>query len=205
MGPVYAQEVLCKVVGVTDGDTLTCLSEDHKEIKIRLAQIDAPEKSQAFGEKSKLALSNAVFGERVNLIIETTDKYGRKVATVFKDRTDINLLMVKTGMAWVYKEYAHDPAYGASERVAQSLKLGLWADANPVEPSKWRHKSKNNFALSEQTKGTTLVLKPQFQCGVKSKCAEMASCEEAKFNFQTCGLYKLDRDKDGIPCESLCS
>lgn len=51
--PALAQDIACKVVGVSDGDTITCLTSAHNQIKVRLNQIDAPESKQAFGAKSK--------------------------------------------------------------------------------------------------------------------------------------------------------
>lgn len=94
--------VSCRVVAIADGDTLTCLTADKRQIKTRLAQIDAPEKNQPFGQRAKQALSDWVYGKDVTLQPETTDCYGRTVATVLRAGQDVNLSMVKTGMAWVY-------------------------------------------------------------------------------------------------------
>lgn len=112
-----AADVSCKVVGVTDGDTLTCLTSDKQQIKVRLAQIDAPEKSQPYGKESKRALSDLVFGREVTLEPETTDRYGRTVAQVVIGGKDVNLQMVSGGMAWVYDKYAHDHEYFDAQNI----------------------------------------------------------------------------------------
>lgn len=189
-----AADITCRVVGVADGDTLTCLTADNTQVRVRLAQIDAPEKSQPWGERSKQHLSDAVFRHTVRLSVETTDKYGRTVATVWRDSRDINLEQVRSGMAWVYTQYAHDPAYTAAERTARTAHAGLWADANPMPPWEFRHSGKSKTAEAKQT----------MQCGSKRYCREMTSCAEAKHYLNVCGVSRLDRDGDGVPCESIC-
>lgn len=138
----HAGDIACRVVGVTDGDTLTCLSGGREQIKVRLGSIDAPEKSQDFGQRSKAALSDLVYGRDVHLQVIDTDRYGRTVAKVIVGGTDVNLEQVKSGMAWVYRKYAKDQRYLAAERAARSARAGLWADSNPVEPSVWRKNMK---------------------------------------------------------------
>lgn len=134
----HADDISCRVVGVTDGDTLTCLTGSNEQIKVRLAQIDAPEKAQPIGQRSKESLSDLSFNKNVTLKVETTDRYGRTVATVMDGSTDVNLLQVKRGMAWVYDKYAHDQSYFDAEDAARTGKVGLWVDKKPIEPSKWR-------------------------------------------------------------------
>lgn len=200
----YAEQIHCRVVGVTDGDTLTCLSAEKKQIKVRLAQIDAPESSQPFGQRSKQALSDHVFSQDVDLERETTDRYGRMVAKVLKDGKDVNLEMVRQGMAWVYDQYAHDQDYFSAQRTSQAAKIGLWADDNPVRPSEWR---RNGGKAGAGNDSVTVVAKKSssgFTCSGKTTCREMTTCAEAEFYLRTCGVAKLDRDRDGIPCESIC-
>jgi len=141
---VCAETLYGRVVGVTDGDTLTILESGNKQIKVRLAAIDAPEKSQAFGQQSKLALSNICFGKSVAISVIDIDRYSRTVGEVKCSGTNANQAMLKLGMAWVYRKYAK--GYGhffAIEEAAKASKLGLWADANPVPPWEWRHSKKS--------------------------------------------------------------
>lgn len=129
--------ITCKIVGVSDGDTATCLDNGQRQIKIRFAGIDAPEKRQEFGEKSKQALSNMIYSKTVQLNIENTDRYGRTVATVYVGDTNVNEQMVRDGMAWAYREYGGDK-YAEYEAQARKDKLGLWAHPNPIYPSDFR-------------------------------------------------------------------
>lgn len=130
----------CKIVGVSDGDTATCLLDDKTQIKIRLAQIDAPESGQDFGQVSKHALSDMIYGRVVSLKISTTDRYGRTVAEVFIDETNVNKQMVAQGMAWAYREYNKDKEYLDLENKAKQQKLGLWSQPEPIYPSEFRKK-----------------------------------------------------------------
>lgn len=194
-----AADITCRVVGVADGDTLTCLTADNTQVRVRLAQIDAPEKSQPWGERSKQHLSDAVFRHTVRLSVETTDKYGRTVATVWRDSRDINIEQVQSGMAWVYTQYAHDPAYTAAERTARAARAGLWADANSVPPWEFRRTGKSSTATEKPAAKQSTAT-----CGSKRYCGEMNSCAEAKHYLNVCGVSRLDRDGDGVPCESIC-
>lgn len=199
--------VPCRVVGVADGDTLTCLTADKRQIKTRLAQIDAPEKNQPFGQRAKQALSDWVYGKDVTLRPETTDRYGRTVATVLLVGQDVNLSMVKAGMAWVYTQYAHDPAYFAAETQARNRKAGLWSDPNPIRPSEWRHGGAGNSQVTPPVAGASVdpaKAKGSFTCQGKTSCRQMASCEEAYFYLRQCGLHRLDGDGDQVPCEAIC-
>ena len=132
----------CRVVKISDGDTLTCLTKGNKSIKVRLAEIDAPEKSQAFGQKSKKPCL-IWFIKNVRLSLKGKDRYQRTLAIVYYQDKNINLEMVKQGMAWAYKQYSHDPIYLQAQENAQAKGIGLWADNNPIEPSQWRRQEKN--------------------------------------------------------------
>ena len=94
-----AQSLTGRVVSVADGDTVTILTPGRQQVKIRLGQIDAPEKAQPFGQRSKQSLSDLIFGKEVRVQVETTDRYGRTVGRIFQDNLDINLEQVKRGMA----------------------------------------------------------------------------------------------------------
>ncbi len=127
-----------KVVAVADGDTLTVL-RDHKQVKVRLTEIDAPEKAQAFGNKSKQSLSDLCFAKIATLDDKGKDRYGRTLARVHCDGIDANAEQVRRGMAWVFVRYApkDSPLYSV-EAEARAEKRGLWADPEPVPPWEWR-------------------------------------------------------------------
>jgi micrococcal nuclease len=116
---VHAADITGRVVGVADGDTLTVLDSQKGLTKIRLHQIDAPEKKQDFGRRSKQSLSDLTYGKQVSIEVADTDKYGRTVGKVWVNGKDANLEQVKRGMAWVCVKYATDPVYFAAERTAR--------------------------------------------------------------------------------------
>lgn len=127
-----------RVVGISDGDTITVLDDQEVQHKIRMANIDAPESKQPFGQKSKLQLSSLIFNKRVFIQERTKDRYNRTIATVSYDKININQAMVLTGYAWVYREYLDDSFYLQLEQKARTEKRGLWVDPNPVYPATWR-------------------------------------------------------------------
>lgn len=126
-----------RVVGVADGDTLTVLA-DTTPHKIRLAEIDAPEKKQAFGERAKLSLSALCFDQRASVSKGKTDRYGRTVARVSCQGIDASLHQVQQGLAWAYTAYLTDPAVAGAEQMARDSALGLWVDAEPTPPWLYR-------------------------------------------------------------------
>ncbi|MDO9268866.1 MAG: thermonuclease family protein [Methylobacter sp.] len=193
-----------RVVGVHDGDTVTLLMAGNQQLKIRLAQIDAPESDQPFGQRSKQSLSDMVFNKTIQVEKETIDRYGRAVGTLLIDGLDVNREQIKRGMAWVYRQYLHDQSLLQVEEEARQAKVGLWSEPNPMPPWEYRHGKKNG----DVTKQPLPIAKPGHQkenspCQ-KIYCKEMASCEEARFYLTQCGLIRLDSDGDGIPCEKLC-
>ena len=125
------------VTGVADGDTLYADIEGHS-IRIRLAQIDAPEKAQAFGRRSEQSLRELVGKRQVLLSWKSLDRYGRPIAQVSIDGMDVNAEQVKRGFAWVFRRYSNDPALLELEAQAKSAGLGLWADPHPIAPWDWR-------------------------------------------------------------------
>ena len=137
-----------KVVAVSDGDTITVLDDTHTQHIIRLTGIDAPEKRQAFGNVSKQSLVEQVAGQSVAVEWVKVDKYGRKVGKVLLAGLDCNLVQVKRGLAWHYKQYEREQShadrqsYAAAEAEAREAKLGLWRDAKPMPPWEFRHKGK---------------------------------------------------------------
>ncbi len=142
----YAEILNGKVVGVSDGDTITVLDSHKSQHKIRLTGIDAPEKAQAFGQASKKSLSDLVFSRDVEISWEKRDRYQRILGKVLLNEQDICLEHVKRGMAWHYKQYQRDQTqedrikYSRAEEEARKNRIGLWADDAPVPPSEFRHK-----------------------------------------------------------------
>ncbi|MCP1515565.1 thermonuclease family protein [Pseudomonas rhodesiae] len=126
-------------VAVLDGDTVEVLTEQHKKIRIRLAGIDAPEKSQAYGQRSKQNLASMVAGKSVDVIDHGSDQYGRTVGSLFVDGLDVNAEQVKAGYAWVYTRYNRDSMLPTLEENARRDQLGLWRDPNPTAPWEFRH------------------------------------------------------------------
>lgn len=131
-------DMSCKIVGVTDGDTMTALCPGNKEAKIRLAQIDAPEKKQPFGHRSKRRLADLCFGELASIHQVATDKYGRTVADVTCRRHDAARSLVHDGLAWVYDKYVIDHSLYEDQDQARKNWRGLWLDPDPVPPWEWR-------------------------------------------------------------------
>lgn len=136
--PAHASEPFTgKVIGVADGDTLTVLA-DTTPVRVRLAEIDAPEKKQDFGERAKLSLSSLCFNVQAVVSPGKTDRYGRTVARVSCAGTDASLYQVQHGLAWAYTAYLTDPAIATAEQAARNSGAGLWMDADPIQPWLYR-------------------------------------------------------------------
>ena len=117
-----------KVIAVADGDTITVL-RDKEQVKIRLVEIDAPEKGQAFGNKSKQSLSDLCFDKTATLADKGKDRYGRTLARVYCDDVDANVEQVRRGMAWAYDRYVTDRGLYLIQDEAKAAKRGLWVDS----------------------------------------------------------------------------
>lgn len=138
--PVLASGVLRgKVVAVADGDTLTLLDHQGQRKRVRLAAIDAPERDQAFGVASGKALSQLCLGVEAHVSVQSLDRFGRKVGTVYCGGLEANAELVSQGLAWVYARYAPtDSALFALQEEARMGGRGLWADGDSIAPWEWR-------------------------------------------------------------------
>ncbi len=127
-----------KVVGVSDGDTITVM-RDGRGVKVRLAEIDTPEKRQPYGQAAKRFTSNLCFGKLVTVKPATIDRYSRVVAhVILADGRHLNEEVVSAGLAWQYKRYSKSVKLAAIEAEAQGAKRGLWSKPNPIPPWEWR-------------------------------------------------------------------
>ena len=140
--PAYADTFTGRVVGIMDGDTIRVLTDDREQVKVRLVEIDAPEKKQAFGNRSKQTLSDYCFNRVATLTDKGRDRYGRTLARVNCNGVDVNAEMVRVGMAWVYDKYVTDRSLYALQDDARVARRGLWVDPDPMPPWEWRHRPK---------------------------------------------------------------
>ncbi len=204
-----AEEYSAKVIVVIDGDTLVVLHNNAK-VKVRLANIDAPEKDQAFGMDARQAMISMVLRKQVHIDTMAVDKYGRTVALVSLGELNVNEEMVKHGMAWEYSHFKPGRVYMALQSEAQQAHRGLWSQRNPIAPWVWRRthpSTKSNFPKKENKRETSHARVGVFNdstCGSKTHCSQMNSCEEAYFYFTQCGVTSLDKTKNGVPCKKLC-
>lgn len=135
---VSAEKLHGKVIAVADGDTLTILV-GHQPVKIRLWGIDAPEKDQAYGTRSKQNLATLVFGRDVEVDVRAQDRYGRQVGWVLIGRKPANLAQVEAGYAWWFQKYAPTATdLQAAQAEARRRRIGLWSDATAVAPWEFR-------------------------------------------------------------------
>lgn len=140
------------VVYVTDGDTLTVLDDQHQQHKVRLAGIDAPERSQPFGRRATTELARLAKNKRVSVDWSKTDRYRRIIGVVWvtpEDCTickplDAGLALIGDGLAWHYRAYERDQSvndrrdYRQAETGARARHAGLWTDTDPTPPWGWR-------------------------------------------------------------------
>ena len=146
-GPVTGEQHNTGIVSkVFDGDSLLVKLAPGRSIEIRLAEIDAPEKEQPFGDRSRNELKKLIDGEPVRIEIYDVDAYGRLVAHIYRlrDQLHVNAWMVSHGLAWVYLKYAEDEKMIALEKSARGKSVGIWglpADQQ-IPPWTWRHRKK---------------------------------------------------------------
>lgn len=145
---VSAQNITAKVIGVKDGDTVVILFEG-KPVTVRLAHVDCPEKSQAFGNKARIFTSEFCFGKTVKVVGDgKKDRNGRWIAEIFYNNQNLGKELVRNGLAWHFKKYSSDATYAELEIIARKKKIGLWQDENALAPWNFRkiRKSKPKVA-----------------------------------------------------------
>lgn len=142
MPATAAAALLCFVVSVADGDTLTArcgFAGLFHATRVRIAAIDAPERRQAFGPQSREHLVKLCLRKRAHITVLERDRYGRSVATVRCQGQDVSTAQVRAGMAWVYTSYANNfPELVPLERQARQQRLGLWSQNRPTPPWQYR-------------------------------------------------------------------
>lgn len=132
------------VISIADGDTLTLLTADKERVKIRLAEIDTPEKKQPYGQRAKQELASMAFNHTAQVSIIDTDRYGRVVGRVTVDSLDINAELVRRGVAWVYRDYLKRTDLLPLEAEARRQRKGLWAlpESQRMPPWQWRREQR---------------------------------------------------------------
>ena len=134
-----------RVISIADGDTLTLLTLEKEQVKIRLAEIDTPERGQPYASKAQDELSSLVWQQEINVQVVTIDRYGRTVGRIYVGDIDVSAEMVRRGAAWVYRKYATDDSLYALEDEAREAKRGIWglSEADRMPPWEWRRNRRN--------------------------------------------------------------
>jgi len=196
-GAALAESFVARSVTVLDGDTVLVWREaGMRPMKVRLADIDAPEKDQDFGDASKRSLVQMLSGRQVRVDPVDVDVYGRLVARLYTGDDSVNAELIRRGMAWEYSLHHRNREYLRLQDEAKQAKRGLWAQHNPVAPSQWRKLHRAAPRDSPQ---------PDYLCGSKQHCGQIVTCDEAHYHLTRCGVKALDPDGDGIPCDALCA
>jgi micrococcal nuclease len=134
------------VVGISDGDTITVLTNEKQQIRVRLDGIDCPELHQAYGTKAKQYTSVLVYNKAVTILTHGKDRYGRTIGTVLFSNGNLNEELVKTGLAWAYAHYSTQ--FLPLEKSARAKKIGLWGDAHPTPPWDFRQQRSKKLVSS---------------------------------------------------------
>lgn len=203
--PAFGEVLEGKVVGITDGDTFKLLVE-RRVYKIRIAEIDTPERGQPWASNAKRALADLIFDRTVSVDVTGTS-HDRTVGEVWIGDQCVGCTMVRGGHAWAAIGYVKHESLVRLEEEARLARRGLWSlpASTWVEPSREREARRSGkHAPPRGLLGGDPPDPESFSCGTKRYCREMSSCAEARFYLQQCRLANLDGDVDGVPCESLC-
>lgn len=142
---IFSQNYITgRVIKVADGDTFTILTIDKKQVRIRLYGIDAPEKGQDYGTKSRLFVNELIYNKHVIIQSKGIDRYNRMLGIVWVDDINLNEELLKNGLAWHYKHFDKSKRYSDLEAKARKEKLNIWSLNNPIEPYEFRKAKKRN-------------------------------------------------------------
>ena len=187
-----------KVVGISDGDTITVLHHGRGE-RIRLYGIDCPEKRQAFGKRAKQFSSKMVFGKNVEVRSVTTDRYGRTIAWVYVNGACLNEELLKAGLAWHYKRFSSERHLAKLENEARQSETGLWGDPHAIPPWDFRHGMRTATEPETSTDRKGLV----YHGNVKSRKFHEPSCRY--YNCRNCTATFQSREEavqaGYVPCK----
>ena len=138
--PASAESLDCRVIGIADGNTFSCRTNAGERLRVRLAEIDAPELKQPYGSQARQALSDHIFGKNVTLAVKGRDGLGRTLARVGVGNIDVNSEMVRAGAAWAYRARLDDRRLLDLEAVAREFRRGLWSlhKTEQQPPWEWR-------------------------------------------------------------------
>lgn len=130
-----------KVIGIKDGDTVVVLDSLNYQTTLRIAEVDCPEKSQAFGTKAKQFTSDEIYLKQIKYIVTDIDSYGRSIAKIYYENNKyLSAEIIRNGFSWQYKKYSTSKLLAKLEEEARQNKRGLWIDPNPIYPSDFRRK-----------------------------------------------------------------
>ncbi len=193
-----------KVISIHDADTITVLTDDRQQVRIRLYGIDAPEGGQAYGKKATQYVKRLLADRPVvEVDAKDTDRYGRTVAVVIlPDGRNLNEEIVRAGYAWVYTRYCKEIllciGWANLQQEAREARRGLWADKEPVPPWDWRRGSRG----ASQQPDTSVPVWAQFSGNTSSGVFHARSCEH--FRCKNCTEFfrtRADAVKAGFrPC-----
>ncbi len=137
----FSQTLTGKVIAVKDGDTVVVIDSLNNQTTLRLAEVDCPEKNQAFGTKAKQFTSDQIYLKQVNYIVTEIDRYGRSIAKIYYDNNKyLSEEIIKNGFGWQYKKYSTSKLLATLEEEARKNKIGLWIEPNPIYPPDFRNR-----------------------------------------------------------------
>jgi endonuclease YncB( thermonuclease family) len=139
-----------QVIRVTDGDSIT-VRAGEENIKVRLAQIDAPETGQPWGTRSRQELADMIAGRTITVTSTGQDRYGRTIAQIEADGVDVNRDMIARGAAWAYTSYVTDPSMIETQRRARAEGVGLWAMPENERIPPWVYRQERRAKQSVAT------------------------------------------------------
>ncbi|KJS02668.1 MAG: hypothetical protein VR65_04860 [Desulfobulbaceae bacterium BRH_c16a] len=190
-GLSFSQTITGKVISVADGDTITILTSNKEQIKLRLSGVDTPEGGQAWGQKAKAFTSSMVKGKQVRVEPKTIDRYGRTVAIVFVNGKNLNEQIVAYGHGWVYRNYckaSYCDNWLKLEATARDAQVGLWADkSNITPPWEWRQQQRNSNNAASVRGGNKSYLtgnSGSYHGNIKSHVFHGSGCQH--YNCKNC-------------------